>query len=306
MQFSDNKTLIAVLWGLGFSMTIMFLFIVSRHYDHSEPAIDTYLHVVQKIKILSQMRINLLKSVDTEKSAVMALTDEESGKFADQSLAAAAAVEQDLKILLPLVEASSLQEEEQLVKEFTTCWTEFRTLNQVILDLAVQNTNLKAASLSREKGAETMQRFVAALEDIVRSNIGGANEDSVALPSLHATTAGLQIFNLHSFHIAEISDEKMDQIEKQMNSKENEVRQSLDELAPIVGQKSQDDVLRAKAAFSEFMEATAKVIELSRQNTNIKSLDLSLGRKRRIAAECEEILATFQKAVKERPFKATK
>ncbi len=308
MLFPNNKTLNAVLWGVGFSMGILFFFIISKHYGPTEATNDTYLHVVQKIELLSQMRINLLKSVEMEKNAVMALTDEESQQFADQSLAASAAVEQNLKTLVPLVSASSLKDEEKLAMEFNTCWTEFGKLDQVILQLAVQNTNLKAAGLSREKGAEAMQRFVAALEGVVRSNLGIANQDraAVTLPSLLASTAGLQIFNLHSFHIAETSNEKMDQIELHINAKEKEVRHSLEELFTIVDPKSQDDLLQAKAAFSEFMEVTAKVINLSRQNSNIKSLELSLGRKRIIAAQCEEVLAALQKSVQDRPFKAAK
>jgi hypothetical protein len=307
MQLPKHKGFIAVLWGVGFFMGILFFFMISEHYAPTEAINDTYLHVVQKSKVLSQMRINLLKSVEMEKNAVMAQSDQESQKFADQSLAASAAVEQDLQNLLPLIHASSLPDEEQLVMEFNTCWTAFRTLDHDILGLAVQNTNLKAADLSREKGAEAIQRFVADLEEVVRSNLGTLNDDrAVVLPSLQAITAGQQILNLHRFHIAEMSDEKMDHIETQMKVKEKEVLQSLDELASSVGQKSRDDVLQAKAAFSEFMEVTAKVVNLSRQNSNIKSLELSLGRKRVIAAQCEEVLAAFQKAVEDRPFKATK
>ncbi len=306
MQFPKSNGRIAVLWGIGFSMGILFFFMITKYYGPFEPMNDTYLNVVKKSEILSQMRNNLLKSVEMEKSAVMALTDVESQEFADQSLAASAAVEQNLQLLRSLIDATSLQDEEKLVIEFNTCWTEFRKLDQVILELAVQNTNLKAAALSREKGAETMRRFKLALEDIIRSNSGTPNEGRVARPSWRATTAGLQIFNLHSSHIAEISDENMAQIEMQMKVEEKEAAKSLDELAGIVGKESREALLRAKAAFSEFMEVTATVIKLSRQNSNIKSLALSLGRKRKVAAECEEVLAAFQEAVHDRPFKAAK
>jgi hypothetical protein len=253
------------------------------------------------------MRINLLKAVEMEKNAVMAQTDAESQEFADQSLAASAAVEQDRQLLLPLVQASALQDEEKLVTEFNQCWTEFQRLDHDILELAVQNTNLKAAGLSRDKGTEAIERFTIALEAVVRANLGTPGDDrGVALPALQATTAGLQIFSLHSFHIAEMSEERMDHLEAQIKGKEKEVLQALAELAPIARDTSRDDLLQAQTAFSEFTEVTAKVIALSRQNSNIKSLELSLGRKRLIAAQCEEVLAAFQKAVQDRPFKAAK
>jgi len=47
----------------------------------------------------SRMRINLLKAVELEKSAFMAITDEESKAFADQSLMTADTVERDYQEL---------------------------------------------------------------------------------------------------------------------------------------------------------------------------------------------------------------
>ena len=267
---------------------------------------DTYKNIVKKREILSQMRVNLLKSVEMEKNAVMAQTDEESQVFADLSLAASAAVEQDQKQLNSLIDAAPMQDERNLVIEFNNCWTELRKLDEVILELAVQNANLKAASLSREKGAEATRRFEHALEDVTRPYLRAQNEGRVARLQCHAMTSTLKIYNLHSFHIAEASDEKMDQIEMQMKAEENKASNSLDELTGIVSEKSRQALLQAKTAFSEFMEVTAKVIKLSRQNSNVKSLELSLGRKRKVAAQCDEILVTFQEAGQNRTFKATR
>jgi hypothetical protein len=267
---------------------------------------DTFKNIVKKREVLSQMRVNLLKSVEREKNAVMAQTDEESQMFANQSLAASAALEQNLKELNSLIDADPMQDERNLIIEFNNCWTELRKLDQVILELAVQNTNLKAASLSGEKGAEAMRRFEHALEDVMRAYLGAKNEGRVARLLCHAMTSALKIYNLHSFHIAEASDEKMDQIEMQMKAEEKEVSKSLDELTGIVGEKSRQDLLQAKTAFTEFMEVTAQVITLSRKNTNVKSLELSLGRKRKVDTQCNEILDTFQKVLQNRTFKATR
>ena len=308
MKFPYFKGRSALLGGIGICVGILLFTVISIYYNYAPPMrlADTYKNIVRKREILSQMRTNLLKSVEMEKSAVMAQTDEESQGFADQSLAASAAVEQDLKQLNSLIDAAPIQDERNLVIEFNNCWTELRTLDQAILTLAVQNTNLKAASLSREKGGETMRRFEHALEDVMRSYLGAQSEGRVARLLCHAMTSALKIYNLHSFHIAEASDEKMDQIEMQMKAEETEASKSLDELTGIVGEKSRQTLLQAKTAFTEFMEVTAKVIKLSRQNTNVKSLELSLGRKRKVAAQCDAILVTFQEAVQSRTFKATR
>jgi hypothetical protein len=306
VQLPYGKGRSALLWGIGICVGLLLFAVISIYYKPPIGLEDTYKNIVKKREVLSQMRINFLKSVEMEKSAVMAETDEESRVFADQWLAASAAVEQDQKQLNSLIDAAPMQDERKLFIEFNNCWTELRKLDQVILELAVQNTNLKAASLSREKGAEAMRRFEHALEDVMRAYLGAQNEGRVARLLGHAMTSALKIYNLHSFHIAEASDEKMDQIEMQMKAEEKEASKSLDELAGIVGEKSRQALLQAKTGFIEFMEVTAKVIKLSRQNSNVKSLELSLGRKRKVAAQCDEILVTFQEAVQNRTFKATK
>ncbi len=297
MQFLKYKGRSDILWGIGIVVGILLLAVLSRYYLPPLHMESTYRNIVMKGEVVAQMRINLLKSVEMEKNAVMAITDEESRKFADQSLAASTAIEQNLADLHSLIDAVPLQNEKKLAAEFITCWTELRQLDQIILDFAVQNTNLKAASLSQEKGSELLQRLEHALENLMSSYAGNPNEARINLFSFQAITAGLKAFNLHSSHIAEASDVKMDQIETQIKAEENVVAKSLDGLAEIVGDENNNLLLQAKTSFSEFNKVTAQVIKLSRQNSNIKSLEFSLGRKRKIAAQCDEILAAFQETV---------
>jgi hypothetical protein len=306
MQSLNRKRQNAFMWGIGIFSILLCIFFISRNYNNTKSLEDTYKNIITKKEILSQIRINLLKSVEMEKDAVMALTDEESQGFADQSSVASSAVEQNLRLLHSLTDASNLQDEKNLIVEFDRCWMELRKLDQIILELAVQNSNLKAASLSREKGAEAMGRFEHALKEIGQSYTATPNEGRVEKSIYHAVTNGLKIYNLHSPHIAEASDEKMDQIEAEMKTEENEVSKSLDDLAGLTGEESQESLSQAKTAFSDFMDVTAMVIKLSRQNSNIKSLELSLGKKRKVTAQCDEVLAAFQETVQSRNFRATR
>ena len=108
---------------------------------------------------------------------------------------------------------------------------------------------------------------------------------------------------------SDLIDEKMDQLEAQMTAEQRLAEQSLSELAELAGSTGgprRDAVLQAQTAFAAFMQKTAEVIALSRQNSNIKSLELSLGRKRNLTAQCDETLAAFQKVVQSRTFKATR
>jgi hypothetical protein len=62
----------------------------------------------------------------------------------------------------------------------------------------------------------------------------------------------------------------------------------------------------AKAAFDDFLKIHAEVIMLSRQNSNVKSMELSLGAKRKITAQCQDTLNALQNAVGSRSFRATR
>lgn len=310
MQHPKDKERSAVIWGLGITITLLAAFAcIAKYYSNPTSLVDTYGNVAEKKAILSEMRIRLYESVEMEKNAVMALTDEQSRQFADQSRQASATVDHNLHKLRALVDAVPLQDEQNLLVEFDRCWTEFGKLDQDILAVAVQNTNVKAAALSREKGGQVMQRFEQALGAIPPLFAGTPEEGRAALLADRALIAGLKIYALHSSHIAEANDKQMDQLEAQMHAEEKLAAQSLAELAELAGSAEgtrRDAVLQAKTAFADFIQVTADVIALSRQNSNIKSLELSLGKKRNVTAQCDEILAAFQKVVQSRTFKATR
>jgi hypothetical protein len=306
MQFSNKKEQAAFMLGVGIAMAIIFFAVIAHYSGDSTSKNSPYENTLEKKKILSQMRIHLLKSVEMEKNAVMAHTDQDSLDFANQSRSASATVEHNLNNLRSLVDAIPSQDEKKLMNEFSTCWTEFGKLDQVILELAVENTNLKAATLSREKGAEAIKRFEQALEYLLQLSVGTEDESRIDGLVSHALIAGLKMYNLHSIHIAEATDEKMDQLEAQMKGEENKVTDSFTALSGIVGAEHLDAVSQAKTAFAEFVAMTAEVIQLSRKNSNIKSMELSFGKKRTIAAQCDAVLAAFQETVQNKTYKATK
>ena len=121
-----------------------------------------------------------------------------------------------------------------------------------------------------------------------------------------AVTAALMIYNLQAPHINEALDIKMDEIESVMKANEKRVRNSFNDLSRLVDERGRTFLDAASFAFDEFMKVNSEVVRLSRINSNIKSLQLSLGRKRKVAAQCEETLNSIQDVIRGRTFKATK
>lgn len=263
-------------------------------------------NTIKKMDLLSEMRVNLLSSEESEKSAVMADTDEASRDFADQSRRAAEIVDRDRRELESLLNRDHVDQEMKLFHEFDRCWTELHKIDQEILDFAVQNTNLKAAALSFGEGNEAMKRFAEALKNLIHSPMTGEQCTNVIVPASDALAAGLRMQVLQSPHIIAASDARMDEIEAEMRQDGEIVEASLRKLADLVPEREATSLQEARRAFDSFAAITAQVIGLSRANTNIKSFGLSLGKKRKVAAQCDEALVGMQEAVRKREFKATR
>ncbi len=305
MHNQADKERMAAILGIGLAVALIAFAMVMKYSGKTASTDSYYQNTLEKNKALAQMRVHLLQAVDREKNAVMALTDADSLQFAEQSRAASALVEEQRIQLAALIEAVPMDDERNLMDEFSRCWTEFGALDRVILQLAVENTNLKAASLSREKGAEAMLRFEQALGDFPTHSLAPDDRKVAALPHL-ALIAALKLYTLHAVHIAEETDMAMDRIEQRMQGEKQEVTQRLDALEAAAGAAGREAALRARTAFAEFTAVTDQVVALSRKNSNIKSLQLSLGRKRNIAAQCDEILAKLQERQQSRKRKATR
>ncbi len=259
------------------------------------------------IEVISRMRINLLKSTDLEKGAVMAITDAESRTVAEQSRKSADAVESDYQELKLLIDAAKIDKEIKLMKEFNDNWNNFRVIDRELLSLAVENTNIKAANLSYTAAAQaiaTVERLLSELMDVPKSDHERAQ---IAGLTYQAVTAAFMIYSLEAPHISEAEDKKMDELEKLMAMNERKVRDALRNIAHLTDQQGRiifDDV---SSAFAKFMEVNREIVRLSRMNTNVKSLQLSLGRMRTVAAQCEAILNSLQDTVQSgRSFEATR
>jgi hypothetical protein len=296
-----------VAWLAGVIVALALVYAGLKFYGLSFYFEDAVRDQTRKTELLSQMRIGLLSSIEAEKSAVLAVTDESSEAFARNSEQAANAVEDRKAELAKLIDAGKSSEEQKLLGEFSGCWTEMRKIDKVLLELAVQNTNLKAARLSEVEGGEDIGRFERALEKLLETPPAGAPGHQIVRLVFKAIADALKIHYLHGPHIAEATDQRMDELEGEMRRLDLEVRASLEELSRFVEGTEQRNLLAsAQAAYDDFQKVTAEVVKLSRQNSNVKSLQLSLGKKRVIAAQCEDILASLQEVVRSRAFKATR
>jgi len=212
--------------------------------------------------------------------------------FADQVGQYTAAAEQERKQLEQLLTSAGNAAERKLFSQFSQYFTEFQRVDKELLDLAVKNTNLKASSLTFGPGLGQVHEIDDAL-----SHLATNNDVSVLRPADDVRIAVWQLEATLPRHIAEESDQKMDEMEAQMAREDQTVRSSLAELASLPNLAGNPDLKTAMTVYDEFTRTKAQILKLSRENTNVRSLTLSLTQKRKVTLLCQDDLAALQQAI---------
>jgi hypothetical protein len=227
----------------------------------------------------------------------MAITDEDSQKFADQARAATAEVDRGGKELGDLLQASGTANEKELLAQFSKVFADFQRIDSELLVLAVKNTNLKAYSLAFGPAANALQEMETALSRVVTKSAAAPEARDIALLAFGAQTAALRIQALLAPHIAEESDQKMDELEARMTKEDHTVRKDLDELARLPMFSGDTDLETATSSYASFSKIRTQILALSRENTNVRSLAISLNQKRKVMLLCQDALAALQQAI---------
>ena len=253
-------------------------------------------------RLAADLRVQFTKAADASNRAVMADTDEASVAAAREAKQATEAAQQDTQALQSILQKLAYTDEIQFLDAFNKHFAEYRTLDDTVLGLAVENTNLKAQQLSFGPASEAATAFKDALESIAHSVLSKEVDALVA----RAILSVREIQVLEARHIAESDDAAMTRMEAQMANSEAAARLALKTLAAKVPRALEPNVREASAALDRFHAVNAEIVALSRRNSNVRSLALALGRKRTLTAEGDDALQGLEEALARHEFKATR
>ena len=91
-----------------------------------------------------------------------------------------------------------------------------------------------------------------------------------------------------------------------MAASEGAARKALDTLKGSLPPAAAPQLARAADALGRLTAINAEIVTLSRRNSNVRSLALSLGKKRTVTAECDDILQALEDALASHHFAATR
>ncbi len=245
----------------------------------------------RELELIDAIRQQLLESVAAEKIAVLATTDEESVAAARQSSAFAAEVERLLGELRKPVAEDGRERESAALASFEGCWQRIRKIDEQLLALAVANSDLKAARLAARDGLAAVDRFVVATQTLQR-----ATTDPDTLRGLGAASAAaLREEALLLIHVPVADEAEMARLEQQMADLSASVDATLAALrgSPL----PQDGLDAAVSAWSDQRRIAAEVVRLSRENTNVRSFDVSVHQKSEATRDCTAALVALRESV---------
>lgn len=253
-------------------------------------------------RLVTQIAGEFARANEAANRAVMADTDERSAAAAAEAAQATAAVDKGVSELAQLLRSLNYPDDAAILKSFSNAFAEFKTLDTAILSLAVENTNLKAQRLAFTSGGDAAVAFAAAVKQAAAGLPPGSPAHAAASA---ATIAVLDVQVLQPRHIAEADETAMDAMEAKMKVAEATARAELARLA-AAAPKAGPATTEAAAALDRFFAVNREVVEFSRRNTNVRSLALTFGRKRVVAAQCADHLRQLQEALAGHTFKATR
>ena len=265
--------------------------------------------LLEKQRLAAQLQQSLLTTSDGANKSLLAPDEEAASRQATAAKAAFEAGAEQLQSLSALIEKGKNPKEITAIKPVVVDFAELGAAYAALLALVARYTIVRAARLSRYEAAQAVDRLRQALAPIL-----AAPDCPAAAAALRAIAAAQAILILHPLHIDERSAVGMDALEATMNQDDHEARAALIALADLAATSapSGDDGAEAQAAkaaqdaYEAFWTVHAAIIGLSRENSNIEAIALTMGRKQLLQAKILTDLAALAAVIDEKQFTATR
>lgn len=295
---SSTRDALLIITGAVVSLVLL---LIMWHFRETQSPAQRIALRNQRLELTSRLQLALTAASEAEKSAVMAITDRDSLAYADQSRAAMAKADRESAGLAKLLATGGTQREKDLLTRFSAAFAELKRVDGDILALAVKNTNLKAYSLAFGPAADALTSMSESLSRVVARSAGSSESARIEMLALRAQNAALRVQTLLAPHIGEESNKRMDEFEARMGKDEQKAEADLVGLAALPKLSADPDLEAANADFHQFKSIKKEIIALSRENTNVRSLAISLGQGRKAMVQCDDALNELQRAIRAEP-----
>jgi succinate dehydrogenase flavin-adding protein (antitoxin of CptAB toxin-antitoxin module) len=261
----------------------------------------------KRMELVSSMRLSLAAASEAQNSAVMSAGEQDSKSFADEARRAAAALESGHTELEKLLKERADSQETELMDRFAQALREFQQVDKQLLDLAVQSSNRKAYGLAFGPAMQLLKEMDEALSRIVADHAESPSENKLQVVRL-ADEVRIGILRMQVLilpHIAEASDQKMDEFESQLSAEDRKVRENFAALSALLSKSDKSNIETTTLRYTEFQKLKSQIIKLSRQNTDVRAVAIALKEKRKAMLACQDALVALEHAIQAEPITST-
>lgn len=252
-------------------------------------------HTFPKMSMSSQLQVKLLASVRAEKNSILAPDDDRSKESANESRALFAEANGLLDRLKELVSQDRSEGQLAALSALGKALDSYQKVNNESLDLAIQNSNVKARSLllgELQRQTDILGARFQAWSDQVASNAEPDAADMARYTSIQSVTRQLlELFPNAARHIASSSDDEKAAQEKKLTELQDQIQQGL--AAASGGDAA--NLVEARAILSDMKSGLAKLVQLSRLDTNNRSAKISLTSFKIAVDDCVQRFAELDK-----------
>ncbi len=248
-----------------------------------------------KVSELSESHVKFLGGVRAQKNAVLSPEDDISKAFATASRAFQAEATDKAARLKELIGRDRNDAQSKAVDDFIKALNEAGRINEQILDLAIQNTNIKARRLLStdiQRLTDVLSARLQAWDDEVTSKETLDAQGVKRLKTLYEVHDSLMRIQSNAIkHIESSGDEEMSAQEKKLDELLEQIQNGL-AIASVGDVVNQVD---SRAKLSDLKLLLAKMTKLSRLDTNNRSVALSLNESKMAGDECVKRIGELDK-----------
>jgi signal transduction histidine kinase/DNA-binding NarL/FixJ family response regulator/HPt (histidine-containing phosphotransfer) domain-containing protein/HAMP domain-containing protein len=253
----------------------------------------------KKIKLAARINQNLLEISRAEKNIVLSKNQQEMNGYAAFTETTRDEMRERRSDLRKLTDT----EGQRLLDHFTQIWDQYLLVNEKVRELTRVNANVKARKLSQNEARSVFEQASNSITSILERNTNGA-AGLIDIKSLLVNSQRTQQASRIHRYLVEIqraeknlilanTHQEMNDYASAIKSLLKELGMSLKELTKIVSDESKSDLYRFKEHYDQYVRLNQQVQDLSRENSNVRAFNLSIGEGRQLIDSAQTIMASI-------------
>jgi methyl-accepting chemotaxis protein len=240
---------------------------------------------IAKVNRISDVHVKFLASIRAQKNAILSPDDETSARFAAMSRASYVEVRESLGKLKEFISKYRVEGQSTCVEELTKALDKAENVNNNILDLAVQNTNIKARKILSDdiqRQVDFVAKRFQSWADEAHSK-GATDPESIQrLFAIYEIDAGLMgVIPSALNHILSSSEEDFAVLEKRIVDIYDKIQLGLS----TASGSDAANLSQVRDRLADMNSSLKRLIQLSRVDSNNRSTTLSLTRSKEAGDE---------------------